>query len=341
VHKRSTSKHLLLQNNYLKEPALGAVKMLTDIDEIWARLQSTYGDVMILLNQKFSRLTNLDPLHRMKNPEATANALNKLINLLKELSSTAETHEIEQFLYYGGGINKVYLLLGDTRLSRWLTQTSEEALSPKAEWKRLVQFLEAEMKIQQQKMLIKKYTNDSPQQKQQSRAMLSAPVEVSDPFSSSSNQSKCFFCDSSDHALTSGPQGTKIVQYFVCKKFVEMSPSNRFAELKRKNLCYQCLFPGAQLSMGKHRDGKCQRDFVCPHPSHERYSVKKHVLVCDSHKSDRENEEMLERFKSRCIARRTNIPEYLKTISNYYAHRSFNVRPSEDTDSVYINFNKS
>ena len=118
---------------------------------------------MILLSQKLNRLTDLDPLDQIKDPEATANALNKLINLLKEMSFTAETHNIQQFLYYGGGINRVYSLLGDARLSRWLTETTNETkLDLKDDWKRLITFLEAEMKIQQQKMLIKRQTDDPP-----------------------------------------------------------------------------------------------------------------------------------------------------------------------------------
>ena len=189
------------------------------------------------------------------------------------------------------------------------------------------------MKIQQQKMLIKKYTNDVPQPKHQPRVMLSTQDGVSESFSSTSNQSKCFICDSTDHVLTSGPQGSKIVQYFVCKKFVDMTPSNRFAELKRKNLCYQCLFPGAQLSTGKHREGKCQRDFSCPHESHDTYTVKKHVLVCNEHKGDLPNQQLLERFKSRCISRRTNIPAYSKAISNYHSHSSYNIHPTDENDS--------
>ncbi|XP_066917918.1 uncharacterized protein [Clytia hemisphaerica] len=339
VHEKSTPKHLLgdlLKNNYLQEPALGVVKMLTDIDEIWSRLKSTYGDVMILLNQKLNRLANLDPLYRMKDPESTANALNKMVNLLKELSTTAETHKIEQFLYYGGGINKIYSLIGDARLSRWLTQISNETLSPKAEWKRLIIFLESEMKIQQQKMLIKKQTNEPPKQPPKQPRSHYTDTEVSDPTSSPPDQSKCFICDSSDHILTSGPQGTKLIQYFVCKKFVEMTPSNRFAELKRKNLCYQCLFPGAQATTGKHREGKCQKVFTCQHPSHEKYTMKKHILVCNDHKSDPGNQEVLEQFKSRCIVKRPNIPEFSKTISNYYTFQSFPIRPQNDDSASGI-----
>ena len=58
----------------------------------------------------------------------------------------------------------------------------------------------------------------------------------------------------------------------------------RFEELKSKAFCFQCLFPGAEKDQGKHKEGRCQRDFICKHQSHERYMRKKHVLVCEEHK---------------------------------------------------------
>ena len=57
----------------------------------------------------------------------------------------------------------------------------------------------------------------------------------------------CYFCEESeDHVATNGPRGTKIVQYFACRKFAEMSPNERFKELRRKGYCFQCLFPGEE-----------------------------------------------------------------------------------------------
>ena len=43
----------------------------------------------------------------------------------------------------------------------------------------------------------------------------------------------------------------KFIQYFACKKFVEMTPKERFQELRRKGYCFQCLSPGASQSTGK------------------------------------------------------------------------------------------
>ena len=111
----------------------------------------------------------------------------------------------------------------------------------------------------------------------------------------------CAICEGDDHVATMGPRQKKLIQYFTCKRFVEMSCAERLSELMKKHLCIQCLFPGADFKTGKHKDGKCQRDFACQHPSHNNYNVKKHVLVCDEHKDTDENKKLLEEYKRRFI----------------------------------------
>jgi len=90
----------------------------------------------------------------------------------------------------------------------------------------------------------------------------------------------------------------KLIQYFSCKTFVEMTPTERLSTLKSKNLCFQCLFPGAHQNQGKHQEGQCQREFICQHPYHQLYPVKNHVLVCETHKKNQQNQDTLEHYKS-------------------------------------------
>ena len=104
--------------------------------------------------------------------------------------------------------------------------------------------------------------------------------------------------------------------------FVEMTPKQRFYELRKKCLCFQCLLPGALAADGKHKEGKCQRDFVCQHPLHEKYPKKKHVLVSNEHKESEENRKLLQNDKDRGILRQRSVslPDYSKEIqlSFYY-----------------------
>ena len=108
----------------------------------------------------------------------------------------------------------------------------------------------------------------------------------------------CHFCGEEGHVATIGPGYKQIIQYFACKRFVGMNPDERFRELQKKGFCFQCcLLPGASSNDGKHKEGKCQRDFVCKHTLHHRYPRKKHVLVCHEHRHNKEKEELLRDYK--------------------------------------------
>ena len=60
----------------------------------------------------------------------------------------------------GDGLEKIYQLLGDSRMARWLAIVCEEAYDDKELWLKLIQFLEKELKVQQQKVLIHGKTED-------------------------------------------------------------------------------------------------------------------------------------------------------------------------------------
>ena len=119
--------------------------------------------------------------------------------------------------------------------------------------------------------------------------------------------------------------------------------------LRDKGFCYQCLLPGANSSQGKHHEGRCQRDFICPHPSHNKYPVKNHVLVCDKHKDDPANQEVLEQFKERCM-KSSNLPSFSREIKlAFHTEHTFTSKSSKDSinnkgiyllQSIKVNSNK-
>ena len=135
-----------------------------------------------------------------------------------------------------------------------------------------------------------------------------------------------------EHIASNGPGGMKIIQYYTCKTFVDKTPAARLATLKDNGYCFQCLLPGANATQGKHLDGRCQRDFICPHPSHQKYPVKKHVLVCEEHKENKDNQEVLIKFKSRCM-RNSNLPDFSRDIKLAFHINSFASHPSS-TSSI-------
>ena len=356
LHEKRTPKNLLpelLKNNYLKEPALSAVKTIDNIDEIWKKLKFAYGDVMVILQTKISRLSTMSPLYRSKDVDSTINALHKLANLVKELTSLVKTHNIENYLYYGGAKQNILRLLGDARLSRWLTQ-ADDSLSPEETWTNLTKFLENEIKLQQQKSIVigqSSQDSDSRSIKSSKRPLGSSQDSRTTRnqrygYSSTSSTNAipsdpiCYICNAregtDDHVATLGPGGTRIIQYFSCKKFAELSPSDRLALLKDKGYCFQCLFPGADASSLKHKEGRCQHDYVCRHPYHQKYPTRKHVLVCNRHKDHDANKDILRRFKQRFV-KSPDLPDFARNISlSFHAHECYKTNPQPLDNSVTV-----
>ena len=343
----------LLKNNYLENSALLLVKHVDDINEIWDRLKAAYGDHNMLLSKKISQLQNIDAAWRFKEPDKVIEALGKVINLMKDLMHLSEQHKIEEKLYHSDAINKVYQLIGDNRMMRWLSINCDHPTEGSQQWLQLIAFLEKEVKIHQQKLLI----HGKPARPSMTLSRTDATVRphqkshfacdsstINNKFQPKDDNitvmTACAICGASDHVQTRGPGGSKLVQYFACKKFVEMSPKERYAVLKSKGLCFQCLFPGANHSTGKHKDGRCQRDFVCKHPTHETYQQKKHVLVCDEHKDHQTNRDIFEHYKFRCISRLQQLELFSKEMKLSFHISSIlfndNTPSSKNDDSSVI-----
>ena len=47
----------------------------------------------------------------------------------------------------------------------------------------------------------------------------------------------CHICGETNHV--NGPYGRKLAQYFSCQKVAEITPNQRFIEIRNKGLCFQ------------------------------------------------------------------------------------------------------
>ena len=277
-------------------------------------------------------------MYRIKDPAQIIQAITTIVNIIKELLKLAEDHQLEESLLYGDGLNRIYNLIGDSRLTRWLSSIADETLSPKTTWLRFINFLEKEQKLQQQKVIILNNTNHRTKSKQDQPPIKFKGPKQGGHVATTSQELLCSICDSPDgsdeHVSTNGPGQSKLLQYFTCKRFTELKPSARLALLKSKGFCFQCLYPGADATTGRHKNGQCQRDYTCPHQSHHRWQVRKHVLVCEEHKNSPDNQELLERFKQRFM-RSNQLPIHAKEISISF-HAAFPSKPaaSSGEDSV-------
>ena len=330
LYLKSTPRKMLpdlLKYNHLAEPALSLVKSLDNIDDIWSRLQKAYGDPKTMLNKKLSDVRKIGALWKIKDNERIKEGLINIINAMSDLIKLAKRHNLEGRLYYGDGLDMIYGIMGETRITKWLTSICDESLEGEALWKRLIIFLEKELKIQQEMALInRKFMSDDKKQSLYSSICEDNNTDentdepdqpsshLANTDSVSANPNVCSFCNEEGHIKTKGPNGKMLIQYFSCKKFAEMNPLQRYQELRRKGLCYMCLYPGALQNDGKHSTGGCQKEFSCKDSSHDKYDRKKHVLVCHEHRDTDQNKKILEIYKRKHIENKPNIPNFAKEI---------------------------
>ena len=314
-----------LKNHYLEGVALESVKRLQTIDEIWDALKKQFGDPRVMLTKKISELDSVGSLGKIREAEKVKDGLNKVVNIMQDLMRLAKDHAIEEKLYYGDTIYSIYRTLGDAKVTRFIEKNCDEKLDGADLWTELLKFLEREIKVQLEKSMIYRTLPTKPPSSQNPNPNPSGRSHHTNDHDDTGSQGTagrdrtekiCHLCNKDDHIATKGPYGKKFIQYFSCKDFAEASCADRFALLNRKGYCTQCLFPGANATVSKHAEGRCQNTYICAHESHNAHAMKKHVLVCEEHKNLEANKTLLEEYRARCINRRcnTDLPEYSRTI---------------------------
>ena len=131
---------------------------------------------------------------------------------------------------------------------------------------------------------------------------------------SSSSDLKCNICGKKDHLP--GDQTDSMLYlfywfnallYIQCSTAFRDDTSRPVPVIKKERLIFQCLYTGAKITDTKHSEGRCQRDYTCKHPSHDKFPTKKHVLVCAEHKDVEENKNIFELCKYKCILKQKHI----------------------------------
>ena len=74
-------------------------------------------------------------------PPKTVEVLAKIVNVMRDLLKLARRHKIENKLYYGDGLNRIYRQLDGNRRRRWLEVAGDMA-EGEAQWNGLITFLE-------------------------------------------------------------------------------------------------------------------------------------------------------------------------------------------------------
>ena len=198
-------------------------------------------------------------------------------------------------------------------------------------WKDLIKFLDKELRVKEQILLFKK-SDQKPEEGGKKNDDSSGGKHHPSFTPPAKDHLQCCLCGKSDHVTTVTKKGSKIVCYHSCEKFVLMSVKERFELLKSKNLCFQCLSPGFK---GGHK-GRCYDAFKCPDPSHSGYRSGLHVLICDSHKANPANLELLQKYKTKCIENNPNFLDFTRNISIAFhvSDTSFKAQTPSGPDDV-------
>ena len=305
-----------LKNNYLEGQALQIVKEIQDLDEIWDRLKLSFGNVNTLLANKIQDIEKSSPLWRVKSDEKLVQALTKIRNCMMELSSLAEKHNIQTSLFHTSNVAKIYFLIGRRRQAEIVKKLLDIAPTDQEVWDVIIKFLDKELRVKEQILLLDKC---HPGKFDGSVKKNNGGDSSNNTYNTSStNNKKCVICEKTDHVPTITSWGNQIINYFACEKFVKMSTKERFEELKKKKLCFQCLMPGKKP---KH-EGTCFDIYKCPHESHKKFQSGLHVLICDRHKENKENKELLEAYKVKYISS-TLHRDFSKNIGISYVDGSY------------------
>ena len=131
-------------------------------------MKSAYGDPKPLLKKKLSEVSKISQLSKLKDTERSVAALSQIINTMKDLQRLTSEHHIQSKLYSGDGWERIYQLLGDNRVTRWYSKLCEETYDDHEQWIKLIEFLEKDLKVQQQKMLIQEKSDEKRNAKQNS-----------------------------------------------------------------------------------------------------------------------------------------------------------------------------
>ena len=198
----------VLKNNHLEGSALSLVRSVDNVDEIWQRLKSAYGDPKLLLKKKLSEINKISQLSKLKDTERVVAALSQIINTMKDLQHLASEHHIESKLYSGDGLERIYQLLGDNQVTRWLSKLCEETYDDHEQWMKLIEFLEKDLKLQQHRMLIQKKSDEKGNTKQNSHGRQIGKNGAH--FTNQSAEKKCYFCDETDDHIATVQKERKL-----------------------------------------------------------------------------------------------------------------------------------
>ena len=296
---RNHPKSLLVEflvNNHLEGKARDCVGSLENLEEIWERLKTNFGDTQELLIHQFKKIKELGPMQRQKNFEMKKHYLQKLVNIMQDIHDLAVEHNLTNQLYYGSHIQKVVNILENRTQTKFCELIAAENVQKPQEWMRLHRLLTTELQVVQIRVSQMFESDDSgnkksnDDQKKDSAAGAGGGTNSNRVAQNRGGQvmltvDMCRLCDEKHSRCNEA--------FTLCKKFLLATVKERHDLVMKKKRCLQCLNPTVRWD--KSHD--CSDLWVCPHSSHDSFSKKLHFLLCVQHAEDVANKEKYQEFK--------------------------------------------
>ena len=126
-----------LKNNYLEGDTLILVREIVDIEGIWEKLKESFGDTMLLLQNKLSKVEKYGPIWKIWDNEKLIPVLSKLVNAMSELKGLAEKHCIGDVLYHPSNLGIIYDLIGAQRKRKFTSKNIKIKMNSQETWDKL------------------------------------------------------------------------------------------------------------------------------------------------------------------------------------------------------------
>lgn len=302
-----------LKNNHLSGKAKDSVGSLEELEGIWVRLKSNFGNTEQMLLFHFAKINHLGPMKNQKTFTNKKHYLQSIINAMQDAIEVATEHGLEGEIHYGPQLGHVVSLLETRYIDAWWKIVSRENIHKTQRWQRFIIYLEAELSVVQTRAFESESTELRAIHDQSHPPPASKRPPSSHPMVNTAFVLEdCELCDEKHPNANKG--------FLCCKRFLKMSQKERCEHVKAKRRCVQCLETTVSWNDPNH---VCSEEWICQSQSHAKYNKKLHVLLCEYHTGEDANKQLFKQLKKDLLK-----AEWQKrTISGFVTRFTFRAAP--------------
>ena len=255
-----------LVNNHLEARAKDCVGSLKNLDEIWTRLQNSFGNVEQLLTHQFKKISQLGLMNKQKTFDQKMHFTQRLVNIMQDVYDLAVEHALVNHLHYGNHLLKVVSILEKELQTKWYEIVASENVGLESRWNRMREYLESELKVYQIR------ASECSENDTEKKVEKGDDKKVNPKNSSFHVTEVCKLCDEKHHS-----SNTSFVQ---CKKFLQLPIKERWKLVRKNKYCLQCLDGKTKWMNPNH---VYSDKWICRDSFHDKSTKKNHFLICEQH----------------------------------------------------------